>query len=58
MAVQAVEKILRELNMMASEVTFNMDSRVVLGYIRNKSRRFYVYVANCMEFIGKILTPD
>ena len=58
LAVQAVEKILRELNMMASEVTFNMDSRVVLGYIRNKSRRFYVYVANCMEFIGKILTPD
>ena len=44
--------------MMASEVTFNMDSRVVLGYIRNKSRRFYVYVANCMEFIGKIWTPD
>ena len=58
LAVQAVEKILKELNMMASEVTFNMDSRVVLGYIRNKSRRFYVYVANCMEFIGKILTPD
>lgn len=44
--------------MMVFEVIFNMDLRVVLGYICNKSRRFYVYVVNCMEFIGKILIFD
>lgn len=37
---------------------FYTDSKVVLGYIRNGSRRFYVYVTNRVELIRKISTPD
>lgn len=55
LAVQAVGKILKGLDMTISEVTFNTDSKVVLGYIRDESRRFY---ANRVEFIRKISTPD
>ena len=40
-----------------NEITFYTDSRVVLGYIRNKSRRFYVYVANRVQTIRKISNP-
>ena len=42
LAVQAVDKISKELDMAISEVVFYTDSKVVLGYIRNESRRFYV----------------
>ena len=58
LAVQAVDKISKELDMAISEVVFYTDSKVVLGYIRNESRRFYVYVANRVEIIRKISTPD
>lgn len=58
LAVQAVDKISKEVDMVISEVTFYTDSKVVLGYIRNESRRFYVYVANRVEFIRKTSTPE
>ena len=58
LAVQAIDKILKELDMAISEVTFYTDSKVVLGCIHNESRRFYVYVANRIEFIRKTSTPD
>ena len=35
LAVQAVDKIVKELDMAISEVVFYTDSKVVLGYIRN-----------------------
>ncbi|XP_078364035.1 uncharacterized protein LOC144648306 [Oculina patagonica] len=58
LAAQAVDKVAKELDMAVSEVVFYTDSQVVLGYIRNESRRFYVYVANRVEIIRKISTPD
>ena len=57
-AVQAVDKIAKELDMAISEVVFYTDSKVVLGYIRNESRRFHIYVANRVEIIRKSSTPD
>ena len=42
LAVQAAEKVVKELDMTVAEVVFYTDSKVVLGYIRNESRRFYV----------------
>ena len=33
------------------------DSKVVLGYITNDSRRFYVYVSNCVERIRRTSAP-
>ena len=40
-----------------NEITFYTDSKVVLGYIQNESRRFYVYVANRVQTIRKISSP-
>lgn len=37
---------------------FYTDSKVVFSYIWNKSRGIYVYVANRVEIIGRIATPD
>ena len=34
------------------------DSRVVLGYITNETRRFYVYVSNRVERIRKTSSPE
>ena len=40
------------------EFTFFIDSKVVLGYIQNESRIFYVYVANRVQLIRKISSPE
>jgi len=40
------------------EVTFYNDSKVVLGYIQNESRRFHVYVAYRVQLIRKISSPE
>lgn len=40
------------------EVTFYTDLTVVLGYILNESRIFYVYVANYIQLIRKISSPE
>ena len=53
LAVQAVNKILKEIDMKINEVTFFTNSKVVPGYIRNKSRPFYVYIANRVELIRR-----
>ena len=58
LAVRAVDKVVKELDVAVAEVVFYTDSKVVLGYIRNDSRRFYVYVANQVEIIRKTSTPD
>ena len=57
LASQAVNKIVKEIDMEINQVTFYTDSKVVLGYIQNESRRFYVYVANRVQTIRKISSP-
>ena len=37
---------------------YYIDSKVVLGYITNESRWFYVYVANRVEQIRSMSTPE
>lgn len=54
---QSVKKLLEELNLPIHEVVFYTDSKVVLGYIQNDSRRFYVYVANRVHIIRSISDP-
>lgn len=56
LATQA--KVLKEIDMKISEVTYYTDSKVVLGYITNQSRRFYVYVANRVQLIRSLSSPD
>ena len=38
-------------------IIYHWDSKVVLGYIANKTRRFYVYFANRVERIRKSSSP-
>ena len=57
LASQAVNKIVKEIDKGINLITFYTDSKVVLSYIQNESRRFYVYVANRVQTIQKISSP-
>ncbi|XP_064472910.1 uncharacterized protein LOC135387742 [Ornithodoros turicata] len=50
--------IVNELDVSLDAIKFYTDSRVVLGYICNESRRFYVYVSNRVERIRRSSHPD
>lgn len=50
-SVRISDQLRRELQLENTEETFQTDSKVVLGYIANESRRFHVYVANCVQEI-------
>jgi hypothetical protein len=58
LSAQAVKWITRELRLNIDEIVFYTDSRVVLGYIQNENRRFYVYVANRVQIIRSISDPS
>lgn len=58
LASKAVKWITRELKLRIDKVIFYTDSKVVLGYIQNESRRFYVYVANRIQIIRSITDPS
>ena len=57
LAVQAVDRITKEIDMQISEKVFYTDSKVVLGYC-NESRRFHICVVNRVQTIRKISSPD
>ena len=58
LAVQAAQRVIKEIDMKITEVIYYTDSKVVLGYIANESRRFYVYVANRIQLIRSLSTPE
>ena len=51
LAVEIADLLQEELDMTLDDVKFFTDSKVVLGYIFNESRRFYVYVHNRVQRI-------
>ena len=53
LGVELTELVTQELDMDLETATYYSDSKVVLGYITNESRRFYVYVSNRVEQIRK-----
>ena len=53
MAVEMAEVLHDELDVHLDAVKFFTDSKVVLGYICNESRRFYVYVSNRVQRIRR-----
>ncbi len=57
LAAELAETIMDELDFSLDAVEFYTDSRVVLGYINNQTRRFYVYVANRVQRIRKVSSP-
>ena len=58
LAVRAVDRITKEIDMEISQTLFYMDSTVVLCYICNESRRFHIYVSRRVETIRKSSSPN
>lgn len=54
LAARVKKRITQERKLKIKEVLFYTDSKVILGYIQNESRRFYVYVANRIQIIRSI----
>ncbi|KAG7483457.1 hypothetical protein JOB18_048755 [Solea senegalensis] len=57
LAVEMAELVQRELDINIDAMQFYTDSRVVLGYIYNQTRRFYVYVCNRVQRIRRFTKP-
>ena len=58
LAVEIADMILEEMDLKFDNVKCYTDSKVVLGYIHNRSRRFYVYVNNRVQLIHQSSTPE
>ena len=58
MAVEIYEIASDHLDVTLDLVQFYSDSRVVLGYIKNEKRRFYVYVSNRVDRIRRSTYPE
>lgn len=57
LAVEIAELICDELDLKLDAVKFYCDSKVVLGYIHNTAKRFYVYVHNRVQRIHQSTKP-
>ena len=57
LAVELAELITSEINLAIQDTEFYTDSKVVLGYIYNQTRRFYVYVNNRVLRIRRSTSP-
>ena len=57
MAVEIAEVISEEIDHTFDSISFYTDSKVILGYIHNQSRRFYVYVNNRVQRIRQSTKP-
>ncbi|KAK0139045.1 hypothetical protein N1851_024400 [Merluccius polli] len=58
LAVELAELISSEIDMELEDTIFYSDSKVVLGYISNDTRRFYVYVSNRVQRIRSYSHPE
>ncbi|XP_052792080.1 uncharacterized protein LOC128226231 [Mya arenaria] len=58
LATELAVIISKQLDIPIASMTFFTDSKVVLGYICNETRRFYTYVRNRVERILNVSTPE
>ncbi|XP_052062914.1 uncharacterized protein LOC127702663 [Mytilus californianus] len=58
LAVEITQTVMDNLDLHIDTVKFYTDSKVVLGYISNETRRFFIYVANRVEKIRKFSSPS
>ena len=58
LATEIAEFVRDQLNIPAQDFHFFSDSQIVLGYISNESRRFYVYVGNRVARIRLFSNPS
>lgn len=58
LAVEMADLIEDALDLVLNDIKFFMDSKVVLGYIYNNSKRFYRYVHNRVQRIHQSSRPE
>ncbi len=58
LAVELADLIQGELDLKLDSIKFYTDSKVVLGYICNETKRFYTYVHNRVQRIRQSSTPQ
>ena len=58
LAVEIAQTVCEHLDLQSQNIFFYTDSKVVLGYIHNQTRRFYVYVSNRVDRILKASVPS
>ena len=58
LAVELAETIVTEISLKIDDQRFYTDSQVVMGYLTNRTKRFYVYVANRVQRILKFTTSS
>lgn len=58
LAVELAETIQEQLHISLQDMQFYTDSQVILGYITNETRRFYVYVSNRVAKIRHSSNPE
>ncbi|XP_033731466.1 uncharacterized protein LOC117321065 [Pecten maximus] len=58
LGIELGQCISEHLDIMPSAIRYFMDSKVVLGYIHNRTRRFYTYVSNRVARIHDFSEPD
>ena len=57
-SVRVASVLKKELDYEELQDLYWTDSKVVLGFISNESRRFHVYVANRVQFIRDLTSPE
>ena len=58
LAIEISDFIIDNLDRKIDTIQFYSDSRIVLGYVTNQTRRFYTYVANRVHRIRKSSSPE
>ncbi|XP_048747853.2 uncharacterized protein LOC125660050 [Ostrea edulis] len=58
LSVEVSNIVRRNMDINIDVVKFYTDSKIVLGYLHNETRRFYVYVANRVQHIRQLTCPD
>ncbi|XP_071098015.1 uncharacterized protein [Haliotis cracherodii] len=58
LAVEIADLVCEHLGLPLDVVQYYTDSKIVLGYIYNQTRRFYVYVSNRIDRIRKYSQPE
>ncbi|XP_073714092.1 uncharacterized protein [Misgurnus anguillicaudatus] len=58
LAVEIADMVVEEIGLKFSNIQFYTDSKVILGYIHNQTKRFYVYVSNRIQRILQSSTPS
>lgn len=58
LAIEVAQTVQDHIDIEFQDVKYFSDSRVVLGYIHNDTRRFHVYVSNRVEKIRNLSLPE